>query len=101
MYEPAERRAIAAQCERPGCIPSCPRCGDVLEARPATRLAAIAEHARPGYDLDCRDCRLFSPVARRAPAASAVKVDEHGVTRASVTVHGLRLRRLAAAVLGA
>lgn len=47
-----------------GLSPRCPCCGDVLEARPGTRLTRCLPLDATGYDLDCRDCRRFWCVAR-------------------------------------
>ncbi|HEV2147497.1 MAG TPA: hypothetical protein VGR37_08840 [Longimicrobiaceae bacterium] len=62
--------------------PCCPCCGDLLEARPETRMARYLPLDATGYDLECRDCRRFRSVVRH-------------------TVRSLRLvrmRRLVAAV---
>lgn len=60
---PRDGREIEAQLAR-GLSPRCPCCGDVLEARPETRLARSLPLDATGYDLDCRDCRRFWCVAR-------------------------------------
>lgn len=42
----------------------CPECGDVLEARPASRIRRRLPLDASGYDLDCRRCRRFWIVVR-------------------------------------
>lgn len=66
-----------------GWILHCPRCGGMLEARPTTRLSAVMPGRIHGYDLDCRGCRKFHP----------------RVTHSERSLHLLRLRHLAGAVL--
>lgn len=62
--------------------PRCPCCGDLLEARPDSRLARSLPLGAVGHDLDCRGCRRFWCVCRH--------------TERSLRL--LRMRRLAAAV---
>ncbi len=63
----------------------CPLCGRALAARPHTRLAAQLPSGADGVDLECRPCRCFHARVLHTPAS----------------LHVLRLRRLAAAVLRA
>lgn len=80
-FEPRDARAVDRQL-RDGRDPHCPCCGQLLAARPATRMARYLPLDATGYDLECRDCRRFRCVVRH-------------------TVRSLRLvrmRRLAAAV---
>lgn len=65
-----------------GRVPCCPCCGEVLEARPGTRLTRSLPLDATGYDLDCRDCRRFWCVARHT--ARSLRL--------------VRMRRLAAAI---
>lgn len=80
-FEPRHARAVDGQL-RDGRDPCCPCCGELLAARPATRVSRYLPLDATGYDLECRACRRFRPVVRH-------------------TVRSLRLvrmRRLAAAV---
>jgi hypothetical protein len=71
-----ERRLRAAEAS------SCPLCGEVLEARPSTRLARQLVLDAYGYDLDCRTCRRFWAV----------------IVHSERSLRFLRMRRLVAAV---
>jgi hypothetical protein len=80
-FEPRDARLLDLQL-RDGRRPCCPCCGELLEARPDTRMARYLPLDATGYDLECRGCRRFRCVVRH-------------------TVRSLRLvrmRRLAAAV---
>lgn len=67
---------------RRGQTPHCPCCGEVLEARPETRLCRDLPLDATGYDLDCRGCRRFWCIVRH--------------TQRSLRL--LRMRRFAAAL---
>jgi hypothetical protein len=67
---------------RAGETPCCPGCGEVLEARPTSRLARQLVLGARGFDLDCRDCRRFWCLVVHTPRSLRL----------------LRMRRLAAAV---
>ena len=60
----------------------CPLCGEVLEARPGTRLTRELVLDAWGYDLDCRDCRRFWTI----------------VIHTDRSLRLIRMRRLVAAV---
>jgi hypothetical protein len=83
-FRPYERRVIEQQLAASE-EAACPRCDQLLEARPGTRLAAVLPPGVIGIDLDCRRCRRFFARVRHSPAS----------------VRSLRLRRFAAAVLRA
>ncbi len=80
-FEPRDGREIDRQL-RDGHDPCCPCCGELLEARPHTRMARYLPLDATGYDLECRDCRRFRCVVRHT--ARSLRL--------------LRMRRLAAAV---
>lgn len=44
---------------RQGAAPCCPCCGDLLEARGASRLQSRLPLDARAFDLECRDCRRF------------------------------------------
>ena len=67
---------------RDGRDPGCPLCGELLEARPGSRMARYLPLDATGFDLECRDCRRFRCVVRH--------------TFRSLRL--VRMRRLAAAV---
>ncbi len=77
-------RGIETQLSEGRC-PCCPFCGDVLEARPGSRLTRSLPLDVRGYDLDCRECRRFWCVARHT--ARSLRL--------------VRMRRLVAAVRAA
>lgn len=80
-FEHRDTRLVDLQL-RDGHRPCCPCCGDLLEARPETRMARYLPLDATGYDLECRDCRRFRSVVRH--------------TLRSLRL--VRMRRLAAAV---
>lgn len=80
-FEPREGREIDRQL-REGREPCCPCCGELLEARPETRMARYLPLDATGFDLECRDCRRFRSVVRHT--ARSLRL--------------VRMRRLAAAV---
>lgn len=65
-----------------GRVPCCPCCGEVLEARPESRLTRNLPLGATGYDLDCRACRRFWCVVRHTGRSLRL----------------IRMRRFAAAV---
>lgn len=83
-FRPYERMAIERQLAASADV-ACPRCQQLLEARPGTRLAAALPPGIAGIDLDCRPCRRFHARIRYS----------------SASIRSLRLRRFAAAVLRA
>jgi len=81
VFSPRAGREIEGQIGVGRC-PVCPCCGEVLEARPNTRLTRSLPLDATGYDLDCRDCRRFWCVVRHTPRSLRL----------------VRMRRLVAAV---
>ena len=81
-FDGRDRAAVRAQLKQAE-YAACPRCGDCLEARPETRLAALLPSGASGHDLECRRCRRF--YAR--------------VTLTERSRYHLRIRRLARAVM--
>ncbi|MBI4408731.1 MAG: hypothetical protein HY561_03425 [Gemmatimonadetes bacterium] len=79
-----QRRAIQAQLAQ-RTDARCPCCGELLEARPNTRLRAVLPSGCGGFDLDCRPCRRFHPLILHTPRS----------------LYLARLQRLASAVLRA
>ncbi len=80
-FEIRDGREIDRQL-RDGRDPCCPCCGELLEARPGTRMTRYLPLDATGFDLECRDCRRFRCVVRH--------------TFRSLRL--VRMRRLAAAV---
>ena len=80
-FDRRDQRAIRARLAA-GATLRCPRCGGLLEARPASRLHAVLPAGASAYDLDCRTCRQFLPLIEHTPESLRL----------------LRLRRLVAAV---
>lgn len=80
-FETRDCREIDGQL-RDGRDPCCPGCGDVLEARPGTRMARYLPLDASGYDLECRGCRRFRCMVRHT--ARSLRL--------------VRMRRLVAAV---
>lgn len=80
-FEPRHARAIDRQLHQ-GAEPRCPCCGDLLEARPGTRMARYLPLDATGYDLECRECRRFRCMVRHT--ARSLRL--------------VRMRRLVAAV---
>jgi len=80
-FEPRDGREVDLQL-REGSDPCCPCCGELLEARPHTRMARYLPLDASGYDLECRGCRRFRCVVRHTVRSLRL----------------LRMRRLAAAV---
>jgi len=80
-FELRDGREIDRQL-RQGRDPACPCCGELLEARPGTRMTRYLPLDATGFDLECRDCRRFRCVVRH--------------TFRSLRL--VRMRRLAAAV---
>ncbi|HEX6558337.1 MAG TPA: hypothetical protein VF021_02725 [Longimicrobiales bacterium] len=73
-YPARERKKIEARLSKPdGSL--CPRCGDILEARPSAS----------GAILECRQCQRFHPRTPQTPE----------------TMYFLRIQRLATAILSA
>jgi hypothetical protein len=62
-FEVRDGREIDRQL-REGRDPSCPCCGELLEARPETRMTRYLPLDATGFDLECRDCRRFRCVVR-------------------------------------
>ena len=62
--------------------PRCPCCGDLLAARPDTRMSRYLPLDASGYDLECRGCRRFRCIVRHT--ARSLRL--------------VRMRRLVAAV---
>ena len=62
-FELRDGREIDRQL-RDGRDPSCPMCGELLEARPETRMSRYLPLDATGFDLECRDCRRFRCVVR-------------------------------------
>jgi hypothetical protein len=44
--------------------PSCPGCGDLLEAQPESRIQQYLVLDATAYDLACRTCHRFWPIVR-------------------------------------
>jgi len=82
VYPSRDGHEIDLQLRAGGSPCRCPRCGEVLEARPGTRLARSLPLDATGYDLDCRACRRFWCVVRHTPRSLRL----------------LRMRRLVAAI---
>lgn len=78
------RDEITFRLERGDAV-TCPHCGALLEAQPATRLAAVLPRGARGHDLVCRPCRRFHAVVRHTPQSLA----------------RLRMQRFVAAILRA
>ncbi|MDP9347711.1 MAG: hypothetical protein M3P24_00975 [Gemmatimonadota bacterium] len=80
-FEPRHARIIE-RAVHAGKHPCCPCCGEVLEARPTTRMARYLPLDATGYDLECRDCRRFRCMVRHSERSLRL----------------VRMRRLVAAV---
>jgi hypothetical protein len=80
-YEPRHTRIID-RALRAAHDPCCPCCGEILEARPTTRMARSLPLDATGYDLECRGCRRFRAVVRHTDRSLRL----------------VRMRRLVAAV---
>lgn len=80
-FDHRQRRVIERQLGS-GEAAACPGCGELLEAEPTTRLAAVLPAGVSGFDLVCRGCRKFLARIRHTPASR----------------RELRLRRFVAAV---
>jgi len=81
-YPIIERRVIDEGLTKDA-APTCPRCGELLAARPRSRVRAVLSAASGCPDLECRPCRRFHPVLR------------------AEALYLYRVRRLASAVMRA
>jgi hypothetical protein len=81
VFSPRDGSRIESQLQE-GRAPRCPCCGEVLEARPGSRLTRSLPLDASGHDLDCRDCRRFWCMVRHT--ARSLRL--------------IRMRRLVAAI---